>query len=80
MIDENQENIYRGELIKEAMENQKLTFEKVAEKSGVTRPTIYRIIDSDPKVAIGLINSVADAVNVPCANLFKKQRAEKLAA
>lgn len=74
MIDENSStNIYRGELIKKAMDEQNLTFEQVAEKSGVTRPTIYRIIDSDEKVSIGRICQVADAVKVPHENLFQKE-------
>lgn len=74
MIDgNNSENIYRGELIKEAMDTQKLTFEQVAEKSGVTRPTIYRIIDSDKNVSIGRICDVADAVNVAHEALFQKE-------
>lgn len=74
MIDKNNsENIYRGELIKRAMDEQNFTFEQVAEKSGVTRPTIYRIIKSDKKIAIGLLFQVADAVNLAHESLFQKE-------
>lgn len=74
MIDEAvSTNIYRGGLIKKAMDDQNLTFDQVAEKSGVTRPTIYRIIESDKKVSIGRLCQVADAVNVSHEALFQKE-------
>lgn len=64
---------YRGELIKEAMEAQKLSIQSVADKSGITRPTMYRIFESDEKISVERLSNVAKTVGIDLEKLFEKQ-------
>jgi transcriptional regulator with XRE-family HTH domain len=70
--------IYETQPIKDAMQEQSLSVQDVAEKSGVTRPTVYDILDGKPTVKVETLSAVADALNVSLNLLFPDS--DKLAA
>ncbi|MFQ5535188.1 MAG: helix-turn-helix transcriptional regulator [Sphingomonadales bacterium] len=58
-----------GRMIRLARKERKLTAEDVAERVGVTRLTLRKIENGDPKVSIGLAFEAATIVGVPLFDL-----------
>lgn len=52
-------------LIRAARIERKLTTQEVAERAGISRATLYRIENADPKCEVGIVFEVATVVGVP---------------
>jgi DNA-binding phage protein len=60
----------RTEIIKAAMEKQGKSVQDVALEAGVTRPTVYDLLDERRKPTLETIQAVCRALNIPLTKVI----------
>lgn len=65
-----------GQQLAAARRRQHRTTQEVAERAGISRPTLRRVERGDPTVAIGLVFEVATVLSVPLFGVEGRELAE----
>lgn len=62
--------MYKADLIQSEMEKQELSVMDLARESGLSRPTIYNLLDAKHKPELDTLQAVARALKIPLSELI----------